>query len=65
MASPNIKGGATSTAAFVDFFVRGPIDHAVQILSFEEFENEFGGLDSRSEGSYAILQYFLNGDSKA
>lgn len=60
-----ITGVATSIAAFVDSFMRGPTDRAVQILGMADFEREFGGLDASSEGSYAIQQFFLNGGSEA
>jgi phage tail sheath protein FI len=60
-----ITGVATSIAAFVDFFRRGPMNRAVQILSLGDFDREFGGLDARSEGSYAIQQFFLNGGTQA
>lgn len=60
-----IVGVATSVAAFIDYFARGPMDRAIQILSFADFEREFGGLDIDSEASYAIQQFFLNGGSEA
>ena len=60
-----ITGVATSIAAFVDFFGRGPMNTAVQIFSFADFERTFGGLDVRSEASYAIQQFFLNGGTQA
>ena len=60
-----ITGVATSIAAFVDYFTRGPIDTAVQVLSMADFEREFGGLNALSEGSYAVQQYFLNGGGAA
>lgn len=60
-----IVGVATSVGAFIDYFARGPIDRAIQIFSFADFEREFGGLDIRSEASYAIQQFFLNGGSEA
>jgi phage tail sheath protein FI len=60
-----IVGVATSVAAFIDYFARGPMDRAIQIFSFADFEREFGGLDIRSEASYAIQQFFLNGGSEA
>src|SRR5499426_4722177 len=60
-----IAGVSTSDTAFVDFFKRGPLDEAVRISSFGDFEREFGGLDALSEGSYAIQQFFLNGGSEA
>jgi phage tail sheath protein FI len=60
-----IVGVATSIGAFVDFFAQGPMNEAVRILSFADFERQFGGLDTRSEASYAIQQFFLNGGSQA
>lgn len=56
-----ISGVSTSDTAFVGFFKRGPTDKAKRITSFTEFERVFGGLDSRSEASYAIQQFYLNG----
>jgi Bacteriophage tail sheath protein len=60
-----ITGVATSIAAFVDYFQRGPMNEAVEIFSFADFERTFGGLDTRSEASYAIQQFFLNGGTVA
>jgi uncharacterized protein len=60
-----ITGVATSIAAFVDYFTMGPMNEAVQVLSFADFERTFGGLNPLSEASYAIQQFFLNGGSEA
>jgi uncharacterized protein len=60
-----IVGVATSVAAFIDFFKRGPMNEAVQILGMADFEREFGGLDVRSEASYAIQQFYANGGTEA
>src|SRR5256885_10667103 len=60
-----ITGVSTSDTAFIDFFQRGPLDEAVRITSMGEFERVFGGLDERSEASYAVQQYYLNGGSVA
>lgn len=60
-----IAGVSTSIAAFIDYFRRGPMNRAVRIFSFGDFEREFGGLDALSEASYAIQQFFLNGGSQA
>ena len=59
-----ITGVATSIGAFVDFFAQGPMNEAVQLLSLADFERNFGGLDIRSEASYAIQQFFLNGGTE-
>ncbi|VVB95218.1 Phage tail sheath protein subtilisin-like domain protein [uncultured archaeon] len=60
-----IMGVSTSVAAFIDYFKNGPMNKAVQIFNMGDFEREFGGLDSSSEASYAIQQFFLNGGSEA
>jgi phage tail sheath protein FI len=60
-----ITGVATSIAAFVDAFSTGPMDKAVQLFSFADFQRQFGGLYAVSEASYAIQQFFLNGGSQA
>jgi phage tail sheath protein FI len=60
-----IVGVATSITAFIDFFKRGPMNRAVQIFNMGDFERIFGGLDTRSEASYAIQQFFLNGGTEA
>lgn len=60
-----IMGVSTSDTAFIDFFAHGPLNRPVRITSFGDFERVFGGLDRRSEASYAIQQYYLNGGSIA
>ena len=60
-----IAGVPTSTTAFIDYFPRGPLNQAVRITSFGDFTRRYGGLDPRSEASYAIQQYFLNGGAIA
>ena len=59
-----ITGVATSIAAFVDAFPRGPLDEAVQCLGFADFEREFGGINADSPASYGIKQFFQNGGSE-
>ncbi len=56
-----ITGVATSIAAFVGTFDRGPLDAALQLLSMSDFQREYGGLDRNSEASYAVQQFFNNG----
>jgi uncharacterized protein len=60
-----ITGVSTSVTAFVGSAKRGPINKANHILSFSDFERSFGGLQSDSEMSYAVRQFFLNGGSDA
>jgi len=56
-----ITGVSTSVAAFLGAAKRGPINRAVHVLSYPDFERAFGGLDSGSEMSYSVRQFFLNG----
>jgi len=60
-----ITGVATSIAAFVDVFRRGPLDEPIRVFSLGDFQRNFGGLELRSEASYAIQQFFLNGGTDA
>jgi phage tail sheath protein FI len=62
---PSIIGVETAIGAFVDFFPEGPVGEAVMVRGWADFERRFGGLDARSEASYAIQQFFLNGGSRA
>nr|AAP51114.1 hypothetical protein [uncultured bacterium] len=55
----------TSVAAFVDFFREGPLNEPVEVFGMADVDRIFGGLDERSEGSYALVQYFLNGGDSA
>ena len=55
----------TAVTAFIDFFSSGPIDVPTPAASFLEFEQTFGGLDSRSEASYQIRQFFNHGGQSA
>ena len=60
-----ITGVSTSVTAFIGNARRGPIDKAVRILGFADYERRFGGLASDSEMSYAVRQFFTNGGSEA
>jgi phage tail sheath protein FI len=60
-----ISGVATSITAFVGWAEQGPSHDATLVESFSDFENQFGGLDSRSYLGYALYQFFINGGSQA
>jgi phage tail sheath protein FI len=60
-----ITGVSTSVTAFVGSAKRGSIDKAIHILSFSDYERRFGGLQTDSEMSYSVRQFFLNGGSDA
>jgi phage tail sheath protein FI len=61
----SISGVATSITAFVGYTARGPVNQAVRLANFGDFERNFGGLQQDSEISYAVQQFFLNGGSDA
>ncbi|GAA1021984.1 MULTISPECIES: phage tail sheath family protein [Amycolatopsis] len=60
-----IIGVPTSVAAFVGTAPRGVTNVAVHITSWEDYEQQFGGLDPASDLSYAVWQFYQNGGSEA
>jgi|APLak6261659120_1056016.scaffolds.fasta_scaffold00100_1 uncharacterized protein len=60
-----ITGVATSIAAFVGYTRKGTLNRATLVMSFADFERNFGGLDRESPLSYAIRQFFVNGGMQA
>jgi phage tail sheath protein FI len=60
-----ITGVATSVTAFVGAARRGPVDRAVRIFNFGDYERVFGGLSPTSEMSYAVRQFYANGGGEA
>ena len=60
-----ITGVATSITAFVGRALSGPVNQAVTINSFGDFERVFGGLWLDSSMSYAVRDFYLNGGSQA
>ncbi|RJO70870.1 phage tail sheath family protein [Nocardia panacis] len=59
-----IVGVPTSIAAFVGWAPRGP-DEAVHITSFDDYVQNYGGLNANSPMSQAVYQFYLNGGSEA
>lgn len=60
-----IAGVPTSVTAFLGTALRGPVYAPVRVHSFPDFERIFGGLQSTSEMSYAVLHFFQNGGTEA
>ncbi len=60
-----ITGVATSIAAFVGWAPKGPTDQAQLVLSWSDYNRQFGGLDMRSYLGYAVYQFFANGGQQA
>lgn len=60
-----ITGVSTSITAFIGRALRGPVNRAVMIHGFADYERIFGGLWRESSLSYAVQHYFLNGGTDA
>lgn len=60
-----IERVSTGIAAFVGRALKGPVNQAVPVASFAEFQQVFGGLWQPSTLSYALEQYFENGGRRA
>ena len=58
---PAIERAATAVTAFVGRALKGPVDQATSISSFDNYQRIFGGLWQPSTLSYAVEQYFENG----
>jgi phage tail sheath protein FI len=60
-----IAGVATSVAAFIGWAPKGNTTAATRVLSWSDFERNFGGLDSRSLLGYSVYAFFVNGGQDA
>src|SRR5690606_4182961 len=60
-----ITGVATSITAFVGRALRGPVDKALTVNSFGDFEANFGSLWNDSALGFAVRDFFLNGGGQA
>jgi uncharacterized protein len=60
-----ITGVATSITAFVGRAIRGPVNEAVTINSFGDFESKFGSLWKKSTLAYSVRDFFANGGNQA
>lgn len=61
----SIAQAPTAITAFVGRCLRGPVNRAVQLSSFADYQRIFGGLWQPSTLSYAVEQYFENGGRTA
>jgi len=55
----------TAIAAFVGRTLKGPVNQALPVRGFSEFQQHFGGLWQPSTLSYALEQFFENGGRQA
>ncbi|WP_033340969.1 phage tail sheath family protein [Catenuloplanes japonicus] len=60
-----ITGVATSVTAFVGRTRRGPVDRAVTVTGFADYQRVFGGLWSGSTVGHAVRDFFANGGGQA
>ncbi len=60
-----ITGVATSIAAFIGWAPQGPINEAVLVQSWPDFQSQFGGLVANNYLGYAVNQFFGNGGQQA
>src|SRR5215467_7126383 len=60
-----MTGVATSITAFIGRTSRGPLNQAITINSFGDFEKIFGGLWAKSSLGFAVRDFYLNGGSQA
>jgi phage tail sheath protein FI len=63
--SRTIGTASSSIAAFLGAAPIGPVDEAVPVLSWDEYERTFGGLSAGLDLGYAVRHFFLNGGSEA
>jgi len=59
-----ITGVATSITAFIGYTQQGPVDQAVHIFSFADFQRAFGGVTVDSPLSHAVKDFFQNGGTE-
>lgn len=60
-----IEAVAKSVTGFIGMAMKGPLDQAVEIGSYEDYSDIFGGLMTGSTMSYAVRQYFEHGGKEA
>lgn len=60
-----ITGVATSITAFVGRALRGPVNKAVIVNSFGDFESRFGSLWNNGALAFAVRDFFVNGGGQA
>jgi len=59
-----IEGVSTSTAAFIGKAEKGPLDRALMVTSFTEFQANYGDFLNDSYLAHAALQFFNNGGKR-
>jgi phage tail sheath protein FI len=60
-----ITGVATSIAAFIGWAPQGPVDKAVMVQSFTEYQALYGSFVPGVYLAHAVNQFFTNGGQQA
>lgn len=60
-AMHSIKGATTSKTAFIGITAKGPLDQALPVSSFTDFQNKYGNFLPDNYLAYAAYQFFENG----
>ena len=60
-----ITGVETSVTAFIGTIAGGALNQPVHLLTFADFERNFGGMTPERELGYSVRQFFLNGGIEA
>ena len=60
-----IDADGDSVTAFVGPAPRGPVDHAVHLSAYEEFQKIFGAPQYHCRMAFAVRQFFANGGRRA
>ena len=62
---PSISHAPTSIALFVGWSPSGPTDRALEISTFRDYEEKFGGLNACSLLGYVVHHLYDNGGTHA
>ena len=65
LTEPVIARLPSAVTAFIGRTLKGPVQRAVTVASFAEFQQVFGGLWQPSTLSYAVEQFFEHGGGRA
>ena len=59
------RGVQTSFTAFIGPSALGALNQPVPLISFRDFERNFGDLTPEGEVAYSVRQFFMNGGREA
>jgi uncharacterized protein len=66
-----IEGVGTSTAAFIGYTTKGPLDTPLLLLNFDDYRRRYGGIRDLGAGDlgdalgFSVAAFFQNGGTKA